>query len=192
VNLFELLFLLLAFAALATVGTSAVYAVTGRGARALRLLRRLGIGAAVYFATVIVVSIVSPRLVYRVGDEQRFDDWCITVLSSRRSGGAENALEVSLRLTNRARGAAMGEEHTVAYVTDANGRRFDSQFDPAAVRFDTRLDPGQSSLATRRFLVPPDARGLGLVYTHEGGFPIGWFIIGEGGWFSQPPIVRLD
>jgi hypothetical protein len=44
----------------------------------------------------------------------------------------------------------------------------------------------------RRFDVPPESRRLGLVYTHEGGFPIGWLIIGEGGWFQQPPLVRLD
>jgi hypothetical protein len=30
------------------------------------------------------------------------------------------------------------------------------------------------------------------VYTHEGGFPIGWFIISEGGWFQKPPIVWLN
>jgi hypothetical protein len=44
---------------------------------------------------------------------------------------------------------------------------------------------------TLRRLGIGDAPNLGLVYTHEGGFPIGWLIITEGGWFQKPPIVRL-
>ncbi len=55
----------------------------------------------------------------------------------------------------------------------------------------TLLRPGESALAKRRFQLPPDARGGGLIYTHEGGFPIGWFIIGENHWFHGPDIVRL-
>jgi hypothetical protein len=60
------------------------------------------------------------------------------------------------------------------------------------VSFDTLLQPGTSVIATRRFDVPGDARDLGMVYTHEGGVPIGWLIIGESGWFSQPALVRLN
>jgi len=48
-----------------------------------------------------------------------------------------------------------------------------------------------SMVTTRSFDVPRDANGLGLTYAHEGGFPIGWLIIGAGGWFQQPPIVHL-
>jgi hypothetical protein len=54
------------------------------------------------------------------------------------------------------------------------------------------LQPGESVVAKRRFAVPPDAREVGLIYTHEGGFPIGWLIISEGGWFQQRPVVRFD
>lgn len=56
------------------------------GLRAGRVLRRLGIGAAVYFAVVIVVSAVNPRRVYRVGDTQCFDDWCIQVVGAQWTG----------------------------------------------------------------------------------------------------------
>jgi len=191
-NIFEPLFLLLVLVTLGTALTAATFAVTGRFARAGRIVKRLAIGAAVYFAVVMVDSFVSPRKVYAVGTPQCFDDWCITVESGGRLNSPEDTYEVSLRLSNRARGRAMGEKGTVAYLTDAQGRRFDPLPDPAAVPFDTRLEPGESVVVTRRFHVPPDATGLGLVYTHEGGFPIGWFIISEGGWFAHPPIVRLD
>jgi hypothetical protein len=86
----------------------------------------------------------------------------------------------------------MGEKGTVAYLTDAEGRRYDPLVDTEMVPFDTRLQPGTSVVTRRRFDVPRDARDVGFVYTHEGGFPIGWLIIGEGGWFSRPPIVRLN
>lgn len=191
-NVFEPLFLLLALVALVTLLIAAAFAATGRLARAGRVLRRLSIGAAVYFTIVIAVTIVMPRKVYRVGDPQCFDDWCIAVADARRLVHPEGTYEVSLRLWNRSRGTPMGEKGTVVYLTDEQGRRYDPLPDPTAVPLDVRLDPGQSVIATRRFLVPPDATGLGLVHAHEGGFPIGWFIITEGGWFARPPIVELD
>jgi hypothetical protein len=192
-TIFEPLFLLLALVTLASLVTAAVFGLRGEFARAARTLRRLGVGAAVYIALVIVVSIFNPRQVYRVGEPQCFDDWCITVVEAGRVGRPpDTAYEVSLQLSNRARGAPMGEKGTVVYLTDANGRRYDPLADPSAARFDAILQPGQSSVARRRFVVPRDVQGLGMVYTHEGGFPIGWFIVGEGGWFQKPPIVRLD
>jgi len=191
-NVFEPLFLLLAFVTLVTLLTAATFAATGRLARAGRVLLRLALGAAIYFGIVVVVTLVSPRKVYRVGDEQCFDDWCIAVVDAQRSSDPQGTYEVLLRLRNRARRMPMGEKGTVVYLTDARGRRYDPLPDSAAVPLDVRLEPGESVIATRRFLVSPDASDVGLVYTHEGGFPIGWFIIAEGGWFAQPPIVRLD
>jgi hypothetical protein len=192
-NVFEPLFLVLVAITIGTLITAAVAALRGGRQRAGRILRRLGVGAALYFAVVIVVSIVSKPRLYRVGDPQCFDDWCITVTDSRsRSADAGVDVEVSLRLLNRARRVPMGEKGTVVYLTDAQGRRFDPLPDPAGVRLDSILQPGESVIATRRFRLPVDARNVGLVYTHQGGFPIGWLIISEGGWFQRPPIVRLD
>jgi hypothetical protein len=192
-NVFEPLFLVLVVITIGTLITAAVAALRGGHQRAGRILRRLGVGAALYFAVVIVVSIVSKPRVYRVGDPQCFDDWCITVTDSRSwSADAGVNVEVSLRLLNRARRVPMGEKGTVVYLTDAQGRRFDPLPDPAGVRLDSILQPGESVIATRRFRLPVDARNVGMVYTHQGGFPIGWLIISEGGWFQKPPIVRLD
>lgn len=191
-NVFELLFLGLATVALVTLLTIAALAVTGRLARAGRLSLRLAIGVAVYLAVVAVTSALLPRRELHVGDVQRFDDWCLTVEGAQRAGEARDVLEVRLRLENRSRGTPMGEKGTVAYLVDAQEHRYDPLPDPAAVPFDTRLAPGESIQATRRFRVPTDATDLGFVYTHEGGFPIGWWIVGETGWFAKPPLVRLD
>jgi hypothetical protein len=157
------------------------------------LFRSLAIGAAIYFAVVIAVSILSPRKTYHVGDTQCFDDWCIAVADARRTDEPRAArYEVRLRLSNRARRVPMGEKGTVVYLVDRQGRRYDPLPDPGAVDLATVLQPGESRDAMRRFDVAQDAQDLGLIYTHEGGFPIGWLIISEGGWFAQPPVVRLE
>jgi hypothetical protein len=192
-SIFEPLLLLLAVVALVMLGSAARSMVAGKRDRAVGVLKRLGIGAGIYFTIVVAVSLLSARRVYHLGDTQCFDDWCITVLSAHRSETAPaSPLEVSIRLSNRAKRVPMGETGTVVYLTDAQGRRYDPLPDPAEVRLDTKLQPGESVIATRRFDVPKNAQGLGLVYTHEGGFPIQWFVISEGGWFQQPPIVSLN
>src|SRR5260370_41079639 len=97
-NLFEPLFLLLALATIVTLMTTIVFAVRGKFARAGRILRRLGVGASVYFVIVIAVSVFSAQRVYRVGDTQCFDDWCVAVGGARWTGGAPlDGREVSLR-----------------------------------------------------------------------------------------------
>src|SRR5579872_3415953 len=185
-NLFEPLFLLLAAATLVALILVAVRAIRGELARAGRLLLRVAAVAAVYFAIVIVVSASSPRRVYHVGDQQCFDDWCIAVTSAARTplaGGGEDDVRVILSLSSRARRVPMGEKGTVVYLTDAGGRRFNPE-PGAAVPLDVVLQPGERVEAERHFRVPSWSRDLGLVYTHEGGFPIGWLIITEGGWFQ--------
>jgi hypothetical protein len=191
-NIFEPLFLLLVLVTVITLLTAAVFAVRGKSARAGRILRRLGLGAGVYFAIVIAVSMFNPQRVYRVGDTQCFDDWCIEVVGAQwTSAPAAGRYEVTLRLSNRARRVPMGEKGTVVYLTDAQGRRYDPLSEGAEVAFDALLQPGESRTATRLFDVPRDTPNLGLVYRHQGGFPIGWFIITEGGWFQKPAIVHL-
>ena len=54
-----------------------------------------------------------------------------------------------------------------------------------------QLGPQESVAVTRTFEVPTNAQELGLVIDHEGGFPIGWFIVGYETWFHKPTIVRL-
>jgi len=186
-TVFEPLFLLLVLGSFGTLITAVVSAWRGQGERAGRIVLWWLLCAAVYLTVVMVVSIVRPRRVYKVGETQCFDDWCITVTDARRG----QPYEVSLRLSSRAKRVPQGEKGTVVYLTDAAGRRYNPLQDSGAVPFDTLLQPGESVSTTRRFEVPDDARDVGLIYTHEGGFPIGWLIIGEGGWFGKRPVVML-
>ena len=193
-TIFEPLFLLLALVTLVSLLTALVRLARGQAARAGRIVLRVAVGALVYFVAVAAVSIVTPRRVHRIGEAQCFDDWCITVADVQRtpvsSGGS--VYDIGMKLSSRARRVPMGEKGTVVYLTDGQGRRYDPLPDPSGVPLDTILQPGESVIARRRFDVPADAQNVGLVYTHEGGFPIWWLIVGEGGWFRKPPIVRLD
>jgi hypothetical protein len=191
-SVFDLLFLLLTLAAVLGLATATLQAIRGQSQAAVRTVRRVLVAAGGYLAIVATVARVGPRHDYRVGDQRCFDDWCITVVDAQHPATPSSTYALSLRLSNRAKRSPMGEKGTVVYLTDSLGRRFDPIPDPKAIPFDTLLQPGASLIVERRFNVPPDAQDLGLVYTHEGGFPIGWLVVGEGGWFQRPPIVRLQ
>jgi hypothetical protein len=187
-TVFEPLFILCFLATVVTLIGAAVSAIRGNRARAVASLSKLGICAAVYLAALLAVGAASQRKVYRVGDMQCFDDWCITVTGAARS--APRTVEVTLRLSSRAKRRPMGEKGTVAYLEDGEGRRYDPIPGSVTVPFDTKLQPGESVTAVRRFDVPADARDLGFVYAHVGASfsPV----IGENELFHGPPVVRLE
>ncbi len=161
-------------------------------APALALLKKLLVGAGVYMS-VVGVSVVSPRRTVEPGARQCFDDWCIAVLGYRRpahSGPAD--LQVDFRLSSRARRVSQRENNLVAYLVDGQEHRYDPILDsPWSQPFNVLLGPGESTVVRRSFLVPGGAGELSAVVAHEGGFPIGWFIIGYDTWFRKPPLVRL-
>ncbi len=108
-------------------------------------------------------------------------------------GGADGALcALDLRLSSRARRISQRENNMAVYLRDDRGRRYDPVARPSDTPFHVLLQPRESVVVSRAFLVPGDAAHLGAVITHEGGFPIGWFIIGYDTWFRKPPIVTLQ
>jgi hypothetical protein len=186
-TIFEPLFILCFLATVVTLIGAAVSAIRGNRARAVASLGKLGISVAVYLAALLAVGAASQRKVYRVGDMQCFDDWCIAVTGAARR--APHTVEVTLRLSSRAKQRPMGEKGTVAYLVDGEGRRYDPIPGSVTVPFDTKVQPGQSVTAVRRFDVPADARDLGFIYAHVGASfsPV----IGENEFFHGPPLVRL-
>ena len=191
-TIFEPLFVLLFLAAVATLLSAAVAALRGRRPRALRILRRLAMGAGAYFAVVLLVALFSTPPVHQVGETICFDDWCIAVADARRAPGeSAQTGNVTLRISSRAKRITQGERYVVVFLTDSLHRRFDADPASAAVPLDSRMGPGESIDITRRFDLPADARGVRLVFTHEGGFPIGALIIGENQLFHYGTVIRL-
>jgi hypothetical protein len=74
------------------------------------------------------------------------------------------------------------------YLVDSSGRRFNPLLQDSDVPLNVQLGPGESVEAARKFEIPTDAKDLGLVIAHEGGFPITWFIVGAGP-LQKPPIL---
>jgi hypothetical protein len=191
-TIFEPLFLALALTTVVSLLVAVGRLLGGQVARARRILTRVVVGAVIYLAVAAVVSIARPRRIYGVAEPQCFDDWCITVGQVDQTMAPTGLVyDVDLVLTNRSRGTPMGERGTVVYLVDAAGRRFDPVPDITQPGLETRLLSGQSLTTRRHFLLPRGTEDLQLIFTHEGGFPIGWFVIGEGGWFGKPPAVTL-
>jgi len=191
-KLADLLFIVLFLATVSTLIAAAWFALQRQLTRAGRILLRLLICAAAYMAVVIAVSLILPRRVVQANDPQCFDDWCVSVAGFKRSPeGASVAYSLDLRLSSRARRISQRENSLAVYLTDDRGRRYDPQPDPSSTPFNVLLGPLESVVVSRRFLAPSDATGVGIVITHQGGFPIGWFIIGYDTWFRKPPITKL-
>jgi hypothetical protein len=187
-TIFDLIFILCFLAAAIVLFLAAIAAIRGYCDQALARLRKLGVCMAIYMGIVLAAGLAQPRQIYCPGDTQCFDDWCIAVETFTRT---PESIEVELRLSSRAKRVPQGEKGTVVYLVDSRGQRYDPAPGSVTIPFDTLLEPGESVLATRRFVVSDKAGGVGLIYRHDGGFPIGSFIIGQNTWFHGPPIVEL-
>lgn len=190
-TLFDLIFIGVFLVTITILLATAVAAVRGNRQRALGLLRGLGGLIGVYLAVVIVVSIVSPRRLIPMKEPRCFDDWCVSVdRVDRTPAGTEVSYAVTLRLSSRARARAQRENGVSVYVLDDRGRRFEPRENPQDVPFNVLLHPGESVDATRRFLLPADVQGPGLVVAHER-FP-GILIIGDDqSLFHKPSVIRF-
>jgi hypothetical protein len=191
-TLFDLLFILVVLATLASLFWSALCAVRGRFGRASRVFTGILVADAVYMALVIAVSALSPQLIVKLGEPQCFDDYCASVDAFRHiPQGASVEYRVDLRLFSRALRGSEREKNLMMYLTDSQGRRYDPAGVKSSAPYTILLAPQESALVTRSFSVPAGAADLGAVVTHEGGFPIRWLIIGYDTWFRKPPVVML-
>ena len=180
-TIFDLLFIAVVLASLATLITASIVAIRGQRARALGILRQFGVSAIAYLVVVVVVALLSPRRVLNVGDPWCFDDWCLSVENvSQTPAPPEVAYNVSLRIFSRARRVSQRANGAWIYVIDGRGNRYAPEPDPSAVPLDVLLQPGASVTTTRVFKVPENARELSLVTGHGGPgcFP-GCFVIGD-------------
>ncbi|HVO97576.1 MAG TPA: hypothetical protein VMT15_05885 [Bryobacteraceae bacterium] len=192
-SIFDLLFIALFLASVATLWTAAVQAIRGKGG--LRILRRWAICAGVYMAIVCAVALAKPQKLLKIGDLRCFDDWCIAVAGVEHAVAENNdsLCNVRLQISSQAKRVTQRANGAYVYLTDADGRRFDPLPDAAETPLDVMLTPGQMVEARRVFKLPADARDVGLVVVHGGSycFP-GCFIIGdEANPLGKRTVVRL-
>jgi hypothetical protein len=189
--IFDLVFIALFLASVVTLIVAAVSAL--RGGRWRSILIRYGVCFAIYMAVVFAVALAKPQSILRVGDIRCFDDWCIAITGASHAAVPEGIkYDVAIQISSRARRVRQRAKGVAVYLTDDRGRRFDPMPDANAGALDMFLDPGQSADTTRRFILPGDARDVGLVTVHGGSycFP-GCFIIGNTSIVGKETIVRL-
>lgn len=185
-NVFEVFLIVLILASMVTLATAIGLAIFGRRAIAVRILRRYCILLAIYLTIVLVVSPFSPRRVVHPDQPLCFDDWCITIHGVQQTNSGE--FEVSATISSRARRTPQREVGVVLYLADATQRLFDSVPSSSDIPFDIRMQPNESVEVSRTYRLPSGSTPAGVVVAHEGGFPITWFVIGDGP-FKKPPIV---
>ena len=188
-TLFDLLFIVLFLMGVGALVMALVTALRGHGAAALRRLRTLALATLAYMTIVAAVSLVMPRAVVALGQNQCSDDWCIAVDDARQL--TDSSALVTFRLSSRARRVTQRERFVVVYLRDSGGRRYDPDPAPEEPPFDVALTPGAKVLTKRVFRVPRDTRGLGVIVTREGDIPFPRCCIIGTGVFHKDPIVPL-
>jgi hypothetical protein len=192
-TVFDLLFIILLCATVCSVSVAAWFALRLQFDRAARILARFVICATGYLGIVVGGSLILPRRVMKLGECQCFDDVCVSVDGFQTmQKGKTIEFRVEARLSSRALAAVQRENKLVIYLADYQGRRYNPVVDSSYTPFNIKLQPQESAVVSRSFRIPENAKGVGAVITHEGGFPIRWFIIGYDTWFRKRPLVPLS
>ena len=193
-TIFDLLFIFIVLASVATLATVAALTLRGHFRQAVKLLTIYGICLMLYLGVIVVVSLASPQRVLALGENRCFDDWCIAIDEITRSDVQKvEYYTVSLRVSNRARRVSQRENGLVVYMMDEKGRRYEPVMRATATPFNVLLQPGESIVMPCIFEVSGASGQLVLIVEHEGltRFP-GLFIIGDdSSLFHKPMIVHL-
>src|SRR5436305_11952474 len=81
---FDLLFIVCFLMTVGALIRAGYLLLRKRAAAAKQTATRLAVFIAIYAATLVVVSLVTPQKKLRAGDVRCFDEWCITVVSATR------------------------------------------------------------------------------------------------------------
>lgn len=192
-NIFNLIFLavFLTFVLLLVI---AVIAIMDRHqTRLRRVLQQLGFLVGIYLSILILVSIYSPQKILNAGDPQCSNGWCIAVEDVRRTyTDSLLSCTVTLRISNHPRSSKARSRNRVSIsIIDNQGRYYNPDENPNAVPFNTLLQPGESVLTNRKFMLPKDANNLCLVINHSK-FPNMLVIGNEQSLFHKRTVIRLN
>ena len=173
--------------------------IRGPRQRALTLLSRWAVCAAIYLAISVGVSLMRPARIIEQGQDWCFDEWCIAVEAvhrtpSRTAKGV--TVTTDLRIYNDGR-SPEGVRGFWAFLLDDHDRRYEPTPGPWQDVVASRV-PGHGFARTSMdFVVPTDARLCGFVTNHGGGSPRSLLPslleIGQGGWlFHKPDMIRVE
>jgi hypothetical protein len=160
----------------------------------------------VCLAIVAVTDVFSPQKVFRVGEDQCFDEMCFAVSDVQTlpeqafnpAGTSSRRLYVvKIRVTSHSRGRPQAEGglrgrlydgDTYFSVSEAAQKAYDSEHGESP-RLTRKIAPGESILCILVFDVPQTIVHPALTLDH--GFTPGYFVIGESPFFHKPDIHEL-
>ena len=127
-----------------------------------------GLGAYVFL--VVVVFLLTPQRIVKVGDIYCWDSWCMGVEKVNAvPRGRENVYSVDVRILSDIGRGKTSAEGASLYLLDERARHFPLQPDPAAIPFDQLLGPGETFNTSLTFVVPSDVSQLYLTGDAPGG-----------------------
>ena len=176
-----LLLLLVGWTVLGTIGML-ISLFLGERARALRHIAWIFGIWAVYLALVMGTSLMQPRKIVALGQDQCFGDVCFAVTGVEEVPGflvhdGSRLVRVAVRVSNRGRGEIERDGHVQAFLLDSRGRRWDEATAISSVPLTSAVPAGSSVMSQPVFKVAKDASGMALVLTH-GRWQRGVLIIG--------------
>ncbi|MGH9762255.1 MAG: hypothetical protein ACREDR_26975 [Blastocatellia bacterium] len=209
-GIFDLVFILVFFFTVGSIGRILYLAAKKRGRDAARPAKILAALLVLYFGVLIAISAVTPRKLIPMGEDRCYDDWCIgaeNLTVARTIGSGANAatakgifyivtLKVSsraLRITQRAKDAAVVviDEQDRSYFPSAEGQRAYDAINGVGPAITNKLGPGDSFTTTVIFDIPLNAAQVGLEVQH--GFWPGRLIIGEStSFFHKRTLIALS
>ena len=202
-TLYELVFILLFLGSALSLIFSALYR---KRAVSKQILMALCSVWAVYLVILAVADALRPQKVFKVGEEQCFDEMCFAVTNAQTMSAqapdpsqatANQLYVVTIRVTSHSRGRTQAEgglrgrlyDHgTYINVSEAAQKNYDNQHGPSS-RLTQKIAPGQSLLSVLVFEVPQRFTNPALTLDH--GFTPGYFVIGESPFFHKPDIHQI-
>jgi hypothetical protein len=202
-TLYELIFILLFLGSVISLLLSVF--LRRRGA-SRKILVALASVWGVYLAILTVSDFLSSQKVFKVGEEQCFDEMCFAVADVQTmpeqvfnpsATTASRLYVVKVRVTSHARGRAQAEGglrgrlydgDTYINVSEAAQKAYDAQ-NGESPRLTQRISHGESFLSVLVFEVPQRITHPAITLDH--GFTPGYFVIGESPFFHKPDIHQL-
>jgi len=202
----DLIFILCFLGTIVACGRIVWKLAHGRAADAKRSAAWLTVFLALYFAVLVMVSLVTPAKVVPIGEPQCFDEWCIAVLGVEKPAAIGGVRAkgvfwiVTVGVSNRGGGRRQRETGAFAYLVDGYGHRFDpSPEGQAAVKREGAagppltafVEPGSSFASRLVFDIPSSVRELAFVKA-TGWFPVAFIIGDPGSLLHRRTIVHLS
>jgi len=111
----------------------------------------------------VIVAFISPRKVFRVGEPECSDDWCITVAAAQRTEASSSVTwRVTLRISSRAQRVSQRELGAVVYLTDDRNRRLTPRPIRRRCRSTYESDRASPSMRSARSTFPGTPRTWAL------------------------------